>query len=472
MHLLRRGFLVTMTPDADGVIRLGRYELHERIGLGAMAAVYLGIVRSSGGFQRTVAIKVLHEHLADEPAFRAMFLDEARIAARVHHPNVVSTLDIWQDGDVMLLVMEYIEGWSLRELTDSKHDTRERLPMPVTLRIITDVLAGLHAAHELVDEHGEALNLVHRDVSPPNLLVGRDGVSRLTDFGVVRARRRFTRTQVQTIKGKLAYMPPEQAMGRKLDRRADVFAAGIVLWELLTGQRLFRGKGDVQLFREVVHGAAYSPREIDPSLPVAIDDVCMRALAMSRSDRPATALHFRNAILEAARRANVRIADPEDVAEYLQTGHYTQRLTISKPLPAPIPSSPHSVTPVAISAPLPAPPPPPRFPVLTVLAAAALVAGLAVFAVQPPEASFAHGPADFVAVSDAFARYVPKEPAKIVQTPAPTPPAATATPTEMLRKKPTPKRRYRPILRNYPRPKPTAKPKPKTKLSVDPLRTL
>jgi serine/threonine-protein kinase len=270
-------------PSA-GRQRVDRYELVGEIASGGMATVYLARLTGVGGFQRFVAIKRLHPHLATEKEFVEMFLDEARIAARIHHPNVVPILEVGASAVGYYLVMEYIEGDTLARLLARAATRGKRLPVGIALRIALDMLAGLHAAHELRDDTGEAVHLVHRDVSPQNVLVGVDGISRITDFGVARAASRLTATRVGQLKGKIAYMAPEQAAGEEaIDRRADVFAAGIVVWEELAAKRLFKAENEAATLSRVMTEAIAPLTTIVPSLSTALSNVVLRAL--ERCDR-------------------------------------------------------------------------------------------------------------------------------------------------------------------------------------------
>ncbi|MBW2523690.1 MAG: serine/threonine protein kinase, partial [Deltaproteobacteria bacterium] len=231
---------------------VGRYAIFDEIASGGMASVHIGRLIGPAGFSRTVAIKRMHPHIAKEPEFVAMFVDEARMAARISHPNVVPTLDVVQSGKELLLVMEYVQGASLAHLL--RHGRRlglvnePRLIVP----ILVGVLRGLHAAHEAKSAMGEPMHLVHRDVSPHNIMVGVDGVPRVFDFGVAKARGRLRTTQDGKVKGKLAYMAPEQLAGEAVDRRSDIYAAGVVLWEGLAGRRLFEGDTDAQIYAQVL----------------------------------------------------------------------------------------------------------------------------------------------------------------------------------------------------------------------------
>ena len=309
--------LAAEEPD-EALPRFGRYELIKRIASGGMATVYLGKVEAAGGFERRLAIKVMHDHIANDDAFRTMFLDEARLAARIHHPNVVSTLDVQQQGDVMFLVMEYISGPSLYQLLRTLRKRKEQMPVDVMLRILVDALAGLHAAHELKNADGDLLNLVHRDVSPHNVLVGKDGMARITDFGIARAEARLTSSKTKSLKGKLAYMAPEHGLGLDIDRRADLYALGIVMWEMLTGRRLFIADSEVGLMRLVLTGAETAPAEIEDSVPPALNDLCMRALAVDPDNRYQDAVEMVEALEEAAQQASVRIASTRRVASFLR----------------------------------------------------------------------------------------------------------------------------------------------------------
>jgi len=281
-----------------------------------MATVYFGHAKGVGGFERRVAIKVMHPHIAGEPEFVDMFLDEARLAAQIHHPNVVSTLDVQTGEDGLFLVMDYVEGTSLRQVLRRLRKQGERLPIGVTVAIALDTLAGLHAAHELSDTKGEPLNLVHRDVSPHNILIGTDGVCRLTDFGIARASSRLSSTRGGVLKGKLTYMAPEQALSQPTDRRADVYSAGIVLWEMLTGHRLFRGDTEAALISKCVMGADRSPRELCSAVPEDIDHVCMRALAVEPDERYGTAAEFADALEMAAYSCDLAVAGARQVAVF------------------------------------------------------------------------------------------------------------------------------------------------------------
>jgi serine/threonine protein kinase len=297
--------------------RVDRYELVGEIASGGMATVYLARLTGVGGFQRFVAMKRLHPHLASEKEFVEMFLDEARIAARIHHPNVVPILEVGASQAGYFLVMEYIEGDTLARLLARAATRGRRLPIGIALRIALDMLSGLHAAHELRDDAGEPVQLVHRDVSPQNVLVGVDGIARITDFGVARAASRLTATRVGQLKGKIAYMAPEQAAGEEsLDRRADVFAAGIVVWEELAAKRLFKAENEAATLSRVMTEPVPPLTTIVPGLSSALSAVVMRALERSPDARFSTCAQFADA-LEAAATGKERIATPRELAAYV-----------------------------------------------------------------------------------------------------------------------------------------------------------
>jgi serine/threonine protein kinase len=275
---------------------VGRYTVYSEIAAGGMASVHLGRLSGAGGFARTVAIKRMHPHLARDPEFVSMFMDEARLAARIHHPNVVSTLDVVATQGDLLVVMEYVHGDSLSALVRASSLRAERVPVSVAIRIVLDALYGLHAAHEAANEHGEPLRLVHRDVSPQNVLVGVDGVARVIDFGVAKATHRLQTTREGQLKGKIAYMSPEQVIGGEVDRRADVFATSAVLWEVLTGRRLFPGENDAQILHRIANGRIPKASTIVPKIAPTLDAIVERGLAYAPADRFATARDMATAI--------------------------------------------------------------------------------------------------------------------------------------------------------------------------------
>jgi serine/threonine-protein kinase len=296
--------------------QLGRYEILTQLASGGMASVYIARAQGVAGFERLVAIKVLHPHLAYEQEFVSMFLDEARLAARIRHMNVVPTIDISDSpGDGYFLVMEYIEGNHLGALLGGAAKKGERLPRPFVCRVLLDALQGLSAAHRLTDEDGHPLKLVHRDVSPHNILVGTDGIARLTDFGVAKADVRMASTRAGQFKGKLSYMAPEQASSAETDQRSDLFSVGIILWESLTGRRLFKGESNAATLNRLLNDSVVEPSSIWPELE-PFDDVVMRALSRNPEQRFQHADEFGDALEQAAGRGGV--AKTRDVAEVVR----------------------------------------------------------------------------------------------------------------------------------------------------------
>lgn len=279
--------------------KLGRYEILAKIASGGMASVYVARAQGVAGFERLTAIKVLHANLAHEEDFVKMFLDEARLAARIRHPNVVATLDISDTLDAgYYLVMEYIEGDHLGKLLSGTTKAGVRLDLPVILRIITDVLGGLSAAHNLADENGKKLNLVHRDISPHNIMVGIDGIARLTDFGIAKAEDRLSHTRDGQIKGKLGYMAPEHASKGVSDARSDLFSVGIILWECLTYKRLFRADSAAESLRKLLLEPIPLPSSIKKEYE-PFDEILGKALSREPDERFQSADEFCE-VLEAA----------------------------------------------------------------------------------------------------------------------------------------------------------------------------
>lgn len=284
------------------------FQLTARVAHGGMATIYAGTL---GG--EPIAVKLLHPHLAEDPHIRAMFLHEANLASRLEHENVVR---VFAHGEHPVhgayLLMELLEGGDLSGLLKAAATADRRLPPTVVARLVVDLCRGLEAAHSLTGEDGAPLRLIHRDVSPHNLLVGTDGVGRLTDFGIAKSDERYTMTRPGQLKGKLSYMAPEQlAHEDALDRRVDVFAAGVVLWEALLGRRLFKGDDEISVINKVLLEKVPPPSTLDASL-APLDEVTLSALARERDDRFPTAAAFADA-LEAAAAPLGGLASREEV---------------------------------------------------------------------------------------------------------------------------------------------------------------
>ena len=261
-----------------------------------MATVYLGRMRRPMGFARLVAIKCMHPQYAKDPSFATMFVDEARLTARLRHPNIVPTLDIVADGGHLLIVMEYVDGESLSGLLKLVREANDRIPVVVACAIIHDLLLGLHEAHEAKDDDGQPLSIIHRDVSPQNVVIGLDGLARVLDFGVAKARSRVHHSNEGEIKGKIPYMPPEQLFGESVDHRVDIYGAGVLFWEALTGKRLFDGGNEEILVKRIDEGALTPPSALATGISPELDAIVMRALSKTADGRFSTALEMAEAI--------------------------------------------------------------------------------------------------------------------------------------------------------------------------------
>ncbi|MGE5786871.1 MAG: serine/threonine-protein kinase [Myxococcales bacterium] len=285
-----------MTELQSGVL-LGRYELLVRIGRGGMASVWVARERSAiTGTQRLVAVKAMLPELAAHSEFRAMFLREVQLIQAINHEHVVRVFEVSEDRGVLYMAMEWVEGESLRNVIRAAK-TRGALPPEIAVRIAADAAAGLHAAHELRDWSGELRGVVHCDVSPHNILLGINGKAKLVDFGIANARGRLESSSDEQIKGKLSYMSPEQACAEKVDRRTDLFALGIVLFEMTTGEQLFKGRDAAHTLELVRHGAIPRPSHFNPRYPLGLETIVMRALDRRQDARFQTAAEFEQALL-------------------------------------------------------------------------------------------------------------------------------------------------------------------------------
>jgi serine/threonine-protein kinase len=279
--------------------KVGPYELLLPIAAGGMGTVFLARRHGAGGFRRDVALKLLHPHLRLEQKLIVDLLEEARLAALLKHPNVVPVLDAGDEPEATYLVMEYVDGDTLGGLLKRAADDGYELSLGVITRVMCDVLDGLEAAHELRGENGRRIGLVHRDVSPQNVLVGTDGVARLSDFGIARATTRLSLTQTGIVKGKVGYMSPEQARGRELDRRSDVWAAGVIAWELFAGKRLIDESDPLFAAARLFERDPALLRSVRPDLPQAVEEAVASALSVDLERRCPTAREFAKRLAEA-----------------------------------------------------------------------------------------------------------------------------------------------------------------------------
>jgi len=282
-----------MTEELKQGSKLGNYELVLRIGRGGMAAVWVAReCAAQAKDDRLVAVKVMLTELADESEFIKMFLDEVRLVRSIRHPHVVDVYEVGEHEGMMWMAMEWVEGESLHAVI-AEAGKRRAIPPELAVRIIADAASGLHAAHELRDIDGSLRGVVHRDISPHNILIGTNGIVKLVDFGVAKAVGRVSETtRAGQLKGKFGYMSPEQALGRGVDRRSDIFSLGIVLFELTTSRRLFRGENDIETLRLVISGAIPRPTLIDPKYPLELERIVLKALERDVSARYQTSADF------------------------------------------------------------------------------------------------------------------------------------------------------------------------------------
>jgi eukaryotic-like serine/threonine-protein kinase len=352
-------------PPSDRAIRLGRYALHAAIASGGMASVHLGRLRGPVGFSRTVAIKRLHPPYAHDANFVTMFVDEAQLMARVQHPNVVPILDVVHEEGELFLVMEYVHGVSLARLAQpGRAATAAPVPAAVVAAVFADVLHGLHAAHEATTPLGEPLGLVHRDVTPQNILVGVDGTAKITDFGIAKATSRAHHTVAGILKGKLPYVAPEQLQAGEIGPWTDVYAASVSMWEALTGRTLFDADNEARIVEKVLLGATRVPSALAPDVPCELDDVVMRGLELKPHKRFQTAREMALALEAAVSRAPVSAVGTfvdERAGEELSERSTLLRAIESAPEESDVP-------PLVAEAP---PPPKPRRRLLVIVGAAA-----------------------------------------------------------------------------------------------------
>ena len=295
--------------------RLYRYELLCPIAHGGMASVWLARFVGKHGFEKLVAVKTILPEYASDPRFQQMFLDEARIASGIEHVNVAQILDLGEQHEVLYIVMEWVDGDSLSKLSRAVEHRGERVPLGVTLRLMADTCGGLHAAHELADKTGKQLGVVHRDVSPQNVLVSSKGNAKLIDFGIVKALDRLSGdTNAGLLKGKIQYMAPEQARGGALDRRADVWAAGAVLYYLLSGAPPFEGENQLATLHMLTSGQP--PPPLPSNIPAPVHELVARALAFDAKDRTASAADLQRQLEHAMLMCGV-FTTPSDVAAFV-----------------------------------------------------------------------------------------------------------------------------------------------------------
>ncbi len=320
--------------------RIGRYEVLGQLATGGMAEILLATLSGPSDFRRAVVIKRILRQYAQKSSFVAMFLDEARIVAKIRHPNLVAVQELGEEEGEVFLVLEYVAGENLSSVLKRATAHGEKMDPELVAHVVAEACAGLHAAHELVSEDGRRQNLVHRDVSPQNIFVAYDGHVKILDFGVAITEERVARTEVGDVKGKFEYMSPEQAEGEPLDRRSDIFAMGIVLYELSTGRRLFKRTSVTRALEAITKEPVIPPSRLVDGFPPALEAAIMRALSKKPDDRYATAADMRKDLLEIARALPSPV---ESLAERMQRwfsdrivekNDLLRRVTNGDPLPA------------------------------------------------------------------------------------------------------------------------------------------
>ncbi len=324
-------------PLAPG-LRIGRYELIRRLAVGGMAEIYLARAIGIEGFQKLVVLKRILPQFAGNNGFISMFLDEARLTATLQHPNIAQVYDIGEFQGSYFFTMEFVRGADVRSMLKTALLRDQPIPIEHVVTIILGVAAGLHAAHEKRGLDGTPLDVVHRDVSPSNVLVSYDGAVKLVDFGIAKASQHRNRTQAGTLKGKAAYMSPEQCTGRPLDRRSDIFAMGILLYELACCRRLFVGESEFEIMSKIVHEDVTPPSAEDPTFPAELERILLRALRRDPDERYETAQEMQLDLEEFVRHEKLAVStvklgafmrrmfrermrsQEESIAEQLRTG--------------------------------------------------------------------------------------------------------------------------------------------------------
>lgn len=298
--------------------QLGKYEIVALLALGGTAEIYLARIGGAHGFEKYVVVKCLHDHLADDSEFVKMFLDEARLVAALDHSNIVQTFELGEHQGRYYMVMEFLAGLSLAMVMRraAERVPGGHIPVHIILNVAAQAAAGLHYAHERTSG-GKSLSIVHRDISPQNLVISFEGVVKIVDFGIARAELRQTKTKVGTIKGKFAYMSPEQCVAKNIDRRTDVFALGVIVHELLTGRRLFKRDSPYDTYQAVLECAVPAPSSMNRDLDPTIDEIVKKALAKDKEQRFATSEAFGDAMQGYLHRHGHN-AGPNEIAKFFE----------------------------------------------------------------------------------------------------------------------------------------------------------
>jgi len=328
----------TVVSGAPAPRRIGRYALLERLGVGGMAEVYLAQQDGAVGFQKKVVVKRILPHLAADPQFVEMFAREAKVAARLSHANVVQIFELGEGGGELFIAMEYLDGLTLHRLASASWERGWAVPVDVVLRTIADAATGLHAAHTLTDEQGRPLHLVHRDVSPDNLMVSKDGVTKVLDFGIAKGDVGGPKTKTGHLRGKIPFMPPEQITGEQVDPRADLYALGVSMYWMLTGERPFDRQSDWHTMHAILHDTPKPPSSLNPSVSAELDALILQLLEKSRDQRPGSGREVADRLEE--------LASPGSVGGKKTTVQFLSQL---------LPATTQRGNPVSDVAPIPAP---------------------------------------------------------------------------------------------------------------------
>jgi serine/threonine protein kinase len=319
--------------------RFGQYVLESRLARGGMAEIWLARMTGVEGFEKAVAIKKILPHLTESGDFEKMFIDEAKLAARLNHENIIHIFDLGRIGDEYYIAMEYVEGKDLRSMLNQARRRGMRIPRSLAVKVGARLASALHYAHSHPSADGRPSGIIHRDVSPRNVLLGYDGRVKLCDFGIAKAASTVGHTQIGAIKGKLQYMSPEQAWGKQVDGRSDIFSLGVVLYELVSGERLFTGDNEIGLLEEVRECRVKEPRRIDPSIPDQLNRIVVRALKKAPEDRYQSAAEMQKEL-----EALLYLMPPtDDLSHFLRDlfadGDAAGEVLATRPIPVLVPPS-------------------------------------------------------------------------------------------------------------------------------------
>ena len=338
--------MTSQTSAASQAMAGGKYRVIAGLGRGGMAEVYLAQMAGPSGFTKLAVLKRLRQGISQDEEMLSMFLDEARLAARLNHPNIVNTFEVGEDANGHFIAMEYLDGQPLSTIV-RRMQKAEPFPLDYQLFVMNEVLTALHYIHELTDYDGTPLNIVHRDISPQNVFVTYAGQVKVMDFGVAKAASASVETRAGVLKGKVTYMAPEQARGINVDRRADLYAVGVMLWEAATKRRLWKGSDDLAVLTHLVSGQPVkTPKSIDPEVPDELERIIMKALAPLAADRYATAVEFQTD-LEAFMTESKVVAASREIGRYLSEKFGNDRAEIRTAIESFIKSAPSETSQIA-----------------------------------------------------------------------------------------------------------------------------